>query len=71
MHFMASHVPVAHSLVSRLTAVAPFNEDKTQQDMRIRIANRTIEWSALDERDLSFEGSTPTSETIYFGLHNF
>lgn len=37
-----------------LTNVAPFNEDRTQQDIRIRIANRTIEWSALEERDLSF-----------------
>lgn len=68
--FLASLVFDAHSLVSRLTNVAPFNEDKTQQDFRIRIANRTIEWSALDERDLSFAGSTLTSETIYFDLHH-
>jgi serine/threonine/tyrosine protein kinase RAD53 len=61
---------VAHSLVSRLTNVAPFNEDKTQQDIRIRIATRTVEWSALDERDLSFDGLTPSSETIYFDLHH-
>jgi serine/threonine/tyrosine protein kinase RAD53 len=43
----------------RLTNTSPFIDDDTQRDIRIRIAERRIDWSALvnPEAGLSSEGT--------------
>jgi serine/threonine/tyrosine protein kinase RAD53 len=44
---------------NRLTNTSPFIDDDTQRDIRIRIAERRIDWSALvnPEAGLSPEGT--------------
>jgi serine/threonine/tyrosine protein kinase RAD53 len=39
---------------NRLTNTSPFIDDDTQRDIRIRIAERRIDWSALINPDAGF-----------------
>ncbi|KAH7916616.1 kinase-like domain-containing protein [Hygrophoropsis aurantiaca] len=38
---------------SMLTSTSPFIEDDTQRDIKIRIAERTIDWASLDQAHIS------------------
>jgi serine/threonine/tyrosine protein kinase RAD53 len=43
----------------RLTNTNPFIEDDTQRDLRIRIAGRQIDWTTLEQSQVSEEGQQP------------
>lgn len=44
---------------SMLTNASPFLEDEAQRDVRLRIAERTIDWSVLESRDVTPECTWP------------
>lgn len=49
-------LPIKHVcflLLSRLTSSTPFIEDEAQRDMKVRIAERVIDWGALDSAGVS------------------
>ena len=50
---------VAYYAKFRLTNASPFVDDETQRDIRIRIAERRIDWSPLSTSDISDSGSQP------------
>jgi hypothetical protein len=45
----------------RFTLSSPFIEDENQRDIKVRIAGRTIQWSTLDNVDVSPLGALPPS----------
>lgn len=47
------HRTSLNSWSNRLTSASPFIQDENQRDMKVRIANRTIDWSSLDNLQIT------------------